>query len=189
MGLAHNPDVSNCIISKTEKGQIILQINSSLTAFKQEVVFRNGEESYKSPEEFRNLVLNYFNSSFSIVINDKDTLQFKNPKVFLGHETKLVAEITGLPKDIHTIHLKNELFKNIYKNQSIVLFLLAKLPTEKYTLSSANHHQITIQFNNGNWTELEKAEKKSLLGFIPYLIIVILASFLIYLIRKRKKNI
>ena len=178
---AHQPDLSNIVISKTEKGQVILQVNSSLTAFQQEVNFVNGEGFYKSPEEFRNLVIKHFNSRFSMIINKKDTIQFKNPKVFLGHETKLVVEIIGLPETINSIQLKNTLFKDIYHSQSIVIFLLEQFPTQKFSLDVDNKYQINLALKKGNWENILEEKMTSNFKYVGYftILLVILAVFLV----------
>lgn len=181
---AHNPDLSNIIISKTNNGQVILQINSSLTAFQQEVNFINGEGFYKTPEEFKHLVINHFKKSFSIIINEKDTLQFKNPQVLLGHETKLVTEIIGLPGTVTSIRLQNNLFKNIYNNQSAVIFLLDGFPKEKYQLNKDNNHHIYIKLKDGIWNDLETEEASFKISYV--FISTALLAFLFYFIRKRK---
>ena len=185
---AHQPDLSNIVISKTDNGQVILQVNSSLTAFQQEVNFVNGEGFYKSPEEFRNLVIKHFNSRFSMIINKKDTLQFKNPKVFLGHETKLVVEIIGLPETINTIQLKNTLFKDIYHSQSIVIFLLEQFPTQKFSLDVDNKYQINVVLKDGNWENILEEKMTSNFKYVGYfaILLVILAVFLVL---KRKKTV
>ncbi|QXP68030.1 hypothetical protein [Polaribacter sp. AHE13PA] len=185
---AHQPDLSNIVISKTDNGQVILQVNSSLTAFQQEVNFVNGEGFYKSPEEFRNLVIKHFNSRFSMIINKKDTIQFKNPKVFLGHETKLVVEIIGLPETINSIQLKNTLFKDIYHSQSIVIFLLEQFPTQKFSLDVDNKYQINLAFKKGNWENILEEKMTSNFKYVGYftILLVILAVFLVL---KRKKTV
>ena len=183
---AHQPDLSNIVISRTDNGQVILQVNSSLTAFQQEVNFVNGEGFYKSPEEFRNLVIEHFNSRFSMIINNKDTIQFKNPKVFLGHETKLVTEIIGLPENINTIQLKNTLFKDIYHSQSIVIFLLDQFPTQKFSLGIDNKYQINIAIKDGNWENIIAKKTNSNFKYVGYFtfLLVILAVF--FVLKKRK---
>ena len=185
---AHQPDLSNIVISKTDNGQVILQVNSSLTAFQQEVNFVNGEGFYKSPEEFRNLVIKHFNSRFSMIINKKDTIQFKNPKVFLGHETKLVVEIIGLPETINSIQLKNTLFKDIYHSQSIVIFLLEQFPTQKFSLDVDNKYQINLALKKGNWENILEEKMTSNFKYVGYftILLVILAVFLVL---KRKKTV
>ncbi|MCL5130279.1 MULTISPECIES: hypothetical protein [unclassified Algibacter] len=184
---AHQPDLSNVIISKTDNGQIILQINSSLTAFQQEVNYINGEGVYKSPEEFQDLAIAHFKNSFSIVVNDRDTLQLKNPKVFLGHETKLVAEIIGLPDKVNTIDLKNELFKDIYNSQSIIIFLIDEFPKQKFTLNKDNNHEINLESLNGTWQPLKMQSAGFNSNYLIFLVILLAASLLLYFIRKRKK--
>ncbi|WP_405605060.1 hypothetical protein [Polaribacter sp. Asnod1-A03] len=186
IAFAHNPDLSNIIISKTDNGQVILQINSSLTAFQQEVNFINGQGVYKSPEDFRNLVIKHFNTSFSMIINGNDTLQFKNPKVFLGHETKLVAEITGLPDSINSIQLKNELFKDIHRNQSVVIFLLDGFPKEKFTLNTDNQQEINIALRNGNWVNSQKSIIDSNPNYLAFLGSLLVLVLIIYLLVNRK---
>jgi hypothetical protein len=188
--LAHQPDLSNVVISKTANGQVILQINSSLTAFQQEVNFVNGEGFYKSPEEFRNLVIKHFNNSFSIIINKKNTLQFKNPKVFLGHETKLVVEIIGLPETINSIQLKNTLFKDIYHSQSIVIFLLEQFPTQKFSLDVDNKYQINVVLKDGNWKNtLEQSSDFDFKCIGALALLFVLASLFVIIIKRQKSKI
>ncbi|WP_158973636.1 hypothetical protein [Cellulophaga sp. L1A9] len=184
---AHQPDLSNIIISKTANGQIILQINSSLTAFQQEVNYLNGEGAYKSPKEFRDLVLKHFKTSFYFIVNKKDTLQFKNPKVFLGHETKLVAEIIGLPDSIQTIHLKNELFKDIHNNQSVVIFLLDAFPKEKYFLDLKNNHEIHIELQNELWKKVDLKQTTFKSNYIMYTALLLIICLLLFFIVKKRK--
>jgi len=182
---AHQPDLSNVIISKTPNNQIILQVNSALTAFQQEVNYINAEGAYKSPEEFQNLVIDHFKNSFYFTVNDKDTLQIKNPKVFLGHETKLVAEIIGLPEKVNIIHLKNELFKDIYNNQSIVIFLLDAFPKQKFTLNNTNNYEINLDSIDGKWHPIKIQSADS--NYLIYIILLLAFGVLFFFIRRKNK--
>ena len=189
VSFAHQPDLSSIIISKTENGKFVLQINSSLTAFQQEVNYINGVGAYKTPEEFRNLVIKHFNTTFSIILNGKDTLTFVNPTVILGHETKIVAEIIGLPKNINAIYLKNELFKDIHNNQSVVMFSLEGFPTKiNYELNNDNKHELNIILKDGNWQKVEKFDYAVYLKYALYTLAFFLVSFLIYFIIKKVKK-
>ncbi|WP_282075163.1 hypothetical protein [Maribacter aquivivus] len=183
---AHSPDFSSIIISKTENGQIVLQLNSSLTAFQQEVNYANEEGAYKSPEEFQNLVLDLFNSRFSFIINEKDTLHFKNSKVFLGHETKIVTEIVDLPEEVKVIQLKNEMFKDIHGNQSVAIFLLDGFPKEKFTLHRDNQHEINIILEDDKWVVPTAKSDQAPLKYLPYLITLTIGGLLLLISRKRK---
>ncbi|RAJ12298.1 hypothetical protein [Arenibacter echinorum] len=178
---AHQLDLSNVIISKTNNGQVILQINSSLTAFQDEINYNNGQGSYKSPEEFQNLVLQHFKANFSFIVNKQQPLQFNDAKVFLGHETKIVTEIMGLPDTINTVFLKNEMFEDIYNNQSIVIFLLEGFPKEKYTLDNNHGHELNIALNDGKWENLKAEQASFNIGYIFLLLILISILIFIYL--------
>ena len=178
---AHQLDLSNIIISKTNNGQVILQVNSSLIAFQDEINYHNPQGSYTTPEEFQNLVLQHFKANFSIFVNKQGPLQFKNPKVFLGHESKLVAEIIGMPDTIQEVYLKSEIFKDIYNNQSVVIFLLEGFPKEKYTLDNNNGHEINIAMNNGKWENLRVEQVSFNLGHLFLTFILMSICIFIYL--------
>ncbi|MDO6471017.1 hypothetical protein [Maribacter sp. 1_MG-2023] len=182
--LAHSPDFYNIIISKTENGQIVLQLNSSLTAFQQEVNYVNGEGAYKSPEEFQDLVLQLFKSRFSLILNNNDTLRFKNSKVFLGHETKIVTEIIGIPKDIKSIHLKNKIFKGLHNSQTVVIFLLDGFPKDKFTLQRDNQHELNLTLKEGKWEVPIGKRDDTPLKYLPFLITLIIGGFLLFVSRK-----
>ena len=181
---AHNPDFSSIIISKTENGQIVMQLNSSLTAFQQEVNYVNGKGAYASPEEFQDLVLQLFESRFAIVLNNNITLQFKNSQVFLGHETKIVSELVGLPEEINHIYLKNELFKDLYNSQSVVVFLLDGFPKEKFTLQRDNQHELNLTLKEGKWEAPIGKRDNTPLKYLPFLITLIIGGFLLFVSRK-----
>ena len=58
--LAHQSDLSTVLISQDEKGKCFLQIYSSLTAFEGEIDYKYSKNAYKTPEEFRTLVIEHF---------------------------------------------------------------------------------------------------------------------------------
>lgn len=186
MAFAHQPNVSSVVLSKTEKGQLLLQISSSLTAFQTEVNYHNEKNAYKTPEEFQNLVLAHFGKTFSIIVNETDTLKFVNPIVLLGHETKIVAEITGLPKTVHKINVQSKLFQEIHHSQSALIFLIDGLPTSKdYVLSDENEHEISIALHEGKW-ELIAPAISSNLKYMLLVLLVVVVAMVLNMIRKRR---
>ena len=182
--LAHSPDFSSIIISKTENGQIVLQITSSLTAFQQEVNFVNGEGAYTSPEEFQDLVLQLFKSRFSFILNNNDTIKFKNSKVILGHETKIIAKITGITTEITSIHLKNKMFKDLHNSQSVAIFLLDGFPEEKFTLQRDNKYELNIILEDENWIVPTVKSDHTPLKYLPYLITLIIGGILLFISKR-----
>ena len=57
---AHQLDLSTVLISQDEKGKCFLQIYSSLSAFEGEIDYKYSMNAYKTPEEFRALVIEHF---------------------------------------------------------------------------------------------------------------------------------
>jgi len=150
---AHTPELSTLVLSKTDNGKYVLQVTSSLTAFEGEVDYLFGKDSYKTPEEFRELVIIHFRKNISFIVNGK-ALEFVKPEVILGHETKLVVEVTGIPSQINTIDLKSTMFKDMSRNQSVVMLVGNEFPNKQYILDNENSQYIRLESKNGNWDSI-----------------------------------
>jgi hypothetical protein len=188
---AHQIDLASIIFSKTDDGKVIVQITSSLTAFQTEVNYNNEENSYATPEEFRQLVIKHFQKNFSFVVNDT-SLKFKNTIVILGHETKIVTEVVGMPKNIHSISIKNEIFKDIHNNQSVVIFALAGFPeNQNFEINKDRAYQLHFKLIDGNWQLITKEDSERNYTYVIFglmvLAIIILAVLL--LVKKKQKTI
>ena len=61
---AHQPEQSILIISQTEDGKYMLQLNSGLSAFEGEINYLYPQKVYKTPEEFKKLVIDHGMHSF-----------------------------------------------------------------------------------------------------------------------------
>ena len=68
---AHQPDLSILMVYQTTEGKYYLQMTSSLVALENMVDFKYGKNSYKTPEEFKSLVIKHFRESFSMESNNK----------------------------------------------------------------------------------------------------------------------
>ena len=146
----HQHKLSTVVVSKTTDGKYVMQVTSSLTAFEGEVDYLYGKNSYKTPDEFSDLVIGHFRKNVSFFINDR-AVQFVNPEVLLGHETKLVVEVQGMPRNINTIDLKNTMFKDMSLNQSVVMLVGQEFPNQQYILDNNNSQQIQLASKNGKW--------------------------------------
>ena len=184
---AHQSDLSTVVISRTSEGRYVLQITSALTAFAGEVDYRYGKNAYQTPAEFQALVIQHFRQTFFLIVNDQDTLRFINPTVLLGHETKLLAEITGLPSRITSIRLRNGLFQDVANNQSLLVMLAEGLPPQQYVLGNDNHQQVNLQLTNGTWTTVPQQA-----GFLVsqnlsrWLLLVIPVACVVYWVDKKR---
>ncbi len=152
-GWAHQPDLSSLMIYE-QNGKSILLIKSSLTAFEQEIVYLYGKDSYKTPQEFQQLVTKHFQKNCLITIND-ETIQFVSPQVILGHETTVVAELSNRPKTIKSVYLKNTMFKDMPNNICEVILTLNNLSQKQFILGSNLYLDAKLNVENGRWTNAE----------------------------------
>jgi len=183
---AHQSDLSTVLISQDKNGKCFLQIYSSLTAFEGEIDYKYSKNAYKSPEEFRALVIEHFKKNVLLIYNEKDTLKFGKPIVLLGHETKLVVEVFGFPENSRSMYFKNTMFMNTPHNQSSLMIAKKGLPNQMYVLNNDNKQQIQLVLENGKWESIDTNSDESMSHFLFWGSIVVLLLSLI-LITKRFK--
>ena len=140
---AHNPDIASLMIYE-QNGKSILLIKSSLTAFEGEVDYIFGKDSYKTPEEFNQLVIQHFQKNCFVIANG-DTIKFTNIQVQLGHETNLFAELENVPKTINSFYVSNTLFKDMPNNQCELILTLNGLPQKQYILDKSNQQEVNLK--------------------------------------------
>lgn len=184
--MAHQPDLSSLMIYE-QNGKTILLIKSSLTAFEQEIVYLYGKDSYKTPQEFQQLVIKHLQEKCAVKMNN-ESLKFVNPQVLLGHETTVFAELSNRPKNIKSIYVKNEIFKDMPNNVCEVILTLNSLPQKQFVLGNNLGYKATLNIVNGIWEMTEK--KVSFLEKFPYIFmgLLALASLLFVVFKKKSKQ-
>lgn len=184
---AHQPDLSTMMLYQDEQGRSFLQIYGALTAFEGEIDYIYSEKSYKTPEQFKQLVLKHFKKNVFFIINSNDTLRLERPQVILGHETKVVCEVFGFPKKINELMIKNSMFIDIPNNQSLVILLQKGLPVQQFKLNNSNQQQVNLKLTDGNW-ELVYLYQYNFNYWVVIIVIslVFLGSFILY--KKRFKK-
>ena len=185
---AHEPDLSNLMIYE-QNGKCFLVIKSSLTAFEGEIDYMFGKNAYKSPEEFQLLVIKHFQNNCLVMIND-EKIAFKNPKVMLGHETTLFAELANTPNKFNSIYVRNTLFKDMPSNMSEIILMFKGLAQKQYILSNGNEHEVKLKVENNNWIVVKPKGlfyKTSNLLFLGVLFLTVSAVIMIAI--RKKKNI
>lgn len=184
---AHQPDLSTMMLYQDEQGRSYLQIYGALTAFEGEIDYKYSEKSYKTPEQFKQLVLKHFKKNVFFIVNSNDTLRLERPQVILGHETKVVCEVFGFPKKINELMIKNSMFIDIPNNQSLVILLQKGLPVQQFKLNNSNQQQVNLKLTNGNWELVNLDQYKFNFWVVIILIsLVFLGSFILY--KKRFKK-
>jgi hypothetical protein len=146
---AHQSDVSNIVIYE-QNGKYLFSMRSSLTAFAGQIDYHYKKEAYKTPEEFMQLVVNYFDKNCTVIINN-DTIRLINPRVILGHETTIVAEMGNTPQEIKSFYLKNTFFRDIPSNQCELILTMIGLPQKQFVLNNENNQEVNLSVKSGNW--------------------------------------
>lgn len=153
MAHAHQPDLSSLMIYE-QGGKSFLAIKSALSAFENEIEYSYPKGAYKTPAEFQELVIQHFQKKSFLVING-DTIKFLHPQVNLGHETTLFAELSDIPVDIESMHIKNAIFGDISNSICEVIITLKDIPQKQFLLTSENKHEARLNVENGNWVLVE----------------------------------
>ena len=185
---AHQPDLSSLMIYE-QNGKHLLIIKSSLTAFEGEIDYCFEKNAYKTPEDFQALVIKHFQKNCFLIINN-DTIKCLNPRVILGHETTVFAELLNFPNNINNIYVKNTLFKDIPNNACELILSIKGLPQKQYILNKDNKQEVKLSLENNVWTiddlsnPFYKTSNLIFLGVFSLLVLMI-ASIVIL----KKKNI
>ncbi|WP_036154471.1 hypothetical protein [Maribacter forsetii] len=140
LGYAHNPDISTTMLVEKGDGTWILQISSSLTAFQQEVRTHFTETPYNSPEEFQQMVLEHIKNNLEISYNNGSKINFGQGIVKLGHETKVVFEVFGIPSNLQSLQVTNTTFKDIGRSQSALFLFKDGFQKDQFVLNNENGH-------------------------------------------------
>jgi len=188
---AHQPDVSTTMLVEKENNVWILQISASLTAFQQEIKTHFSETPYKTPEEFQQMVLEHIKNNLKIRFNEDQEITLSDGYVRLGHETKVVFEVFGVPAQINSVLVKNTAFEDIYKNKSALVLLKNGFNKEHFMLNEANDHTLSLQVDENEFVEIVPDKisffsSKILMVFIAFLILISLA---IVIMKKINSNL
>lgn len=167
--LAHQPDVSTTMLVEKENNTWVLQISASLTAFQQEIRTHFSETPYKTPEEFQQMVLQHIKNNFQLTFNGDKAVTLSDGLVKLGHETKVVIEVYGIPSTIYSAVIKNTVFEDIHKNQSALVFLKEGFNKKQFVLNDYNNHSLALSVNGNEFVETFEKDTSMLLYFIVIL--------------------
>lgn len=172
---AHQPEGSSTMLVEKENNTWILQISASLTAFQQEINTHFSETPYKTPEEFRQMVIEHIKNNLDITFNENQGITLSAGTVKLGHETQVVFEVFGVPSEIKSIVFKNSVFKDIYNNQSALMVFKEGFNKQRFVLNNKNNHTLKLLTDQDTFVLESKNEASFLSTKILFLVIGILA--------------
>ncbi|RTE55252.1 hypothetical protein EHW67_01415 [Arenibacter aquaticus] len=174
----------------------MLQISASLTAFQQEIRTNFAETPYKTPEEFQQMVLEHLKSNLHVSFNGGEAISLENGAVKLGHETRVLFQVSGITSDIHSVLVKNSTFKDIHRNKSTLFLLKEGYKKEHFVLNNENDHTLSLAVNGKEFVEVGKNEAglvasgagMVLLGVVAILVLGLTVLGIGYLINKPNKS-
>jgi hypothetical protein len=172
---AHQPEGSSTMLVEKENNTWILQISASLTAFQQEINTHFSETPYKTPEEFKQMVIEHIKNNLDITFNENQGITLSAGIVKLGHETQVVFEVFGVPSEIKSIVFKNSVFKDIYNNQSALMVFKEGFNKQRFVLNNKNNHTLKLLTDQDTFVLESKNEASFLSTKILFLVIGILA--------------
>lgn len=170
VSFAHQTETSTIILAEKQNDVWVLQINASLTAFQQEIRQAYASTPYKTPEEFREMVLNHIAQNLNLSFNEKENYAFTDGKVQLGHETKVLFTLTNVPSNLETIELTNGIFKNIHNSKSALLIFKEEFKKTKFVLNKNNDYSISLSVTKDEFIDINI--QKASLGQVSFLFIL-----------------
>ena len=148
------------------------------------IAYIYGKDSYKTPQEFQQLAINHLQKKCAVKLNDQ-SLTFTNSQVLLGHETTVFAELSNQPKNIKSLYIKNEIFKDMPNNVCEVIIALNGYPQKQIVLGHDRSHEVSLDFVNENWEIVEKID--AFWEKIPTIIMGLLALIGVFFLVLKKK--
>ena len=183
---AHQADASSTMLVE-QNGKWLFQITAALSAFEYEVMVHNPKKEYKTPEEFQLMVLELVKSQTLIVVNKKDTIRLIDGVVKLGHETKVVFEVTRAPIVFENILIKNTCFKDIRHNQSALVVLKEGVDKKQFVLNNDNDHTQYLRLVEGQWVAVQMVAGSNTKYYLITLSLVVLLVIFGLNLRRYKK--
>lgn len=186
---AHQPDISSTILVEQSENVWVLQVRAALTAFEYVVEERFGADAYATPEEFRELVVDYVTENVSVRYNDAELAPLKDGGVKLGHEASVTFRVTGIPEDARSLAVSNTTFSNISRNQSALMVLKEGFAKKQFMLDNTNAHTAKLKLSNADFVLVAPGAERSAYLFPLLLIVALLAAVLGYLFFQNKDSV
>lgn len=151
IGFAHGADISTLVFKENKDQTWSLQVRSSLDAFRKEVKTYFYDCPYKTPEEFNEQVLEHFENTLKISINDNEKISLENGKVKLGHEAVVFYNNIKLPKNFNSIKITGTMFKEIYRSKVKILIIKSGFENIPFMLSKKNRFSVDLHAEDNHF--------------------------------------
>lgn len=179
---AHQPGVSSTVLAEQENGKWFLQIRTALTALESEVRLRFSKDSYETPEEFKEKVIEMFKETISVSFDEQDAV-LVNPEVKLGHETIILFEFKGL-EAYQDIKVVNRSFEHIYKSKSTLVLLKKGFKKNKFFLEKENNYTVYLRTDRLSFKEIhpeqEQENQNRIIRSVGLIIVLVLVFYVVF---------
>lgn len=156
---AHGADISTLVFRENEDQTWSLQVRSSLDAFRKEVKSYFYDCPYTTPEEFNNQLLEHFENTLKLSIDDELDVPLMNGSVKLGHEAVVFYNNIKLPENFNSIKIKGTMFKEIYRSRVKVLIIKKGFNNTPFILSRKNSFSIDLVVEEDHFKLWSKEEE------------------------------
>ncbi len=155
---AHSTETSSIVLAEKENNVWVLQLSASLTAFQQEINTHFSETPYETPEQFQEMVLQHIKKNLLMHFNGDIQIVLKKGVVHLGHETKVIFEVTGIPEDLRTVEVTNTTFSDIHKSKSLMVLLKEGIKNNKFILDESNSYSTSLTIADGALVQVQASQ-------------------------------
>ena len=175
---AHSPDNSTAFLAEQDGGEWIVQLNTALTAFEHEIHYNYSDSAYSTPEEFRQLVVEYCKANFILVANGSDTLSYANVAVRLGHATDVVFQVANMPASLSELTVINRVFQDIGRSNSTFVMLKKGYPKAQASLTKNNGFTETFEVGSDT-IEISRPSALASVGTFTWVVAGVLIAVLV----------
>jgi hypothetical protein len=185
---AHNPQISTIAIVQEKDNKWVMIVSSSFTAYEFEI--KNSYPTMKmdslNTETFQKLLLKHFREKIKIEANGVGTIQLKNGKIILGHQTDVRFDIMGMPEILKSLDLQHLGFGTLRDHYCILKIITREHNSQNFILQKENNFSMSLEINNSGFAERPKINFKNwiVLGIVCIAILSLL--FVLYRAAKGK---
>lgn len=144
-GWTHNPQVSFVRISRQQQVWT-MSMSSALMAFHSALVDKYPNLDFeKIPHaQLIGMVIHHIQQTVDIQANDNQQITLEKGMISPGHQTDLLFELKGMPKEVQSLSVKVNSFEHDRSHTSILL-LSTTANSDKFYLNSDNHYTTYLQ--------------------------------------------
>ncbi|MDE3743854.1 hypothetical protein [Maribacter polysaccharolyticus] len=184
---AHSPTNSSSLLVEGQNGMWMLQIRAALSAFEEEVHARYSQDSYSTPEGFKELMGRILASDVVLSFDGLPPITLKDPQIKLRHETLVVYQFKG-PDKLDAVTFKNAVFKSIYRSKNILFVLKNGLDKNRFSLTKDTDFMLNLKVTGSELIPITQADglKDNSVWLLPSVAVLLMLVLAVVWVKKRQ---